>query len=192
MWPQFEALASSQLLLIWTAFEIMAGDLWEQAVNERPKQLASLTSGKPPAKSGSDQSKMLPIRILYDNKYDIKNSMGTIHRTNGTVSFQTLEKIKESYILAFPDKFFPGRQQTWEDSSLRALSALRNIIAHRAGRIDQHFIDTCGTHPSVVVWEKGDHFTVDRINPQKLFGEFCEFGLLLLKSVDNWIESTPE
>ncbi len=190
-----ESIMMSQILLFWLAFETLAANLWERAANLRPVKLAKYTNNINNREGAeSDQKKdgkMMPMFILQKYKFDISGKMGTILRECGKVGFQTLDDIKISYIGSFPDSCDAGKRDFWGDKSLQAMCALRNVIVHRAGKIDKEFINNRGTHPSVSSLQIGDAYNPKGKDIQTIFKEFTRFCTSLIRSVDEWLEANP-
>jgi hypothetical protein len=153
-----EALLEGYLLQAWTAFETMAGDLWEAALNEHPnvlsdlsgkldKTLKGLTSRKlasvftpkqqAHAKEGQDEEgKWIQLEKLKIYNYDVSRRMGTVLRDRFPMS--VLPGIRQAYYRAFSqdnDEILAALN----DPALDALSAMRNVVAHQNGRIDEDF-----------------------------------------------------
>jgi hypothetical protein len=73
-----EAWMASQIIATWTAFESMAQDLWEAALNTKPKILARLGGrNQSKAKSGDDP-KRIRLDWLYQHDFNLADHMGKI------------------------------------------------------------------------------------------------------------------
>jgi hypothetical protein len=178
-----DTLMTSQVLLIWAAFETMAGDLWEAAVNAHPQTLARL-GGK--LGRDKDKGKTLPMHYLEQHGYNLEHVMGTVLRDH-RFSFAKLDNIEKAYRSAFPDGSKPGSEEFWQDASLKAICALRNLIVHKAGVVDEDFLKTRGPHPQVAHLSLNERFTPDGLILQRVFREFVAFSEDLMQSVDNWV-----
>jgi hypothetical protein len=189
----YDRLMGSQLILCWTAFETLAGDLWEAAVNAHPQILASLYS-KSDAKG---PGKSLPMSYLERHKYDIKGRMGTIlreHRCN----FQKLDGIIEAYRLAFPDTSDLASDTFWNNQDIKSLCAIRNVIVHQAGTIDEDFLKQRGDDPRLAHYkapdqanEKPDKLALDGELVMNLVVAFRNFAEKMITLVDEWIIANP-
>lgn len=69
----------------WTAIETMLGDLWEAALNEHPKGLATLngkpkrlapSGSEPPIKGGTDQDKKFDLNLVAKHNFDLRTCWG--------------------------------------------------------------------------------------------------------------------
>ncbi len=80
---------------MWTALEVLAGDLWETALNSRPAGLAELKGGVPKSMRASKKpfvalaspdgemtlpSKSVKLNYLQAHGYDLSRRMGTVLR----------------------------------------------------------------------------------------------------------------
>jgi hypothetical protein len=123
-----EALLISLILGMWTSFETMAGDLWEAALNAHPDNLSELKGhwkrlrkrGSPSAPSGEvEQTKQVPLHLIQMNKFDLRNSMGTILRER--FSFDRLAGVREAYGSAFVSTPRLDAALTWISQTRSAL-----------------------------------------------------------------------
>lgn len=140
---------------MWTAFEVLASDLWETALNVHPAGLVELKGKRPdsmptPKKSVSalgpdgdskDSSKQVKLSYLQANGYDLSHLMGTVLREK--FKFQMLDGIRNAYIQAFDESHTSVREAILHPS-LTVLAAVRNLLVHRAGIVDQDFMNDYG------------------------------------------------
>ena len=104
-----QAILSSMILGTWTAFETLAGDLWETAINVHPADLAALRnnegriSQKAAAETSQDDAakgkesksvRLSSIDEITKGKFDLENRWGTIHRKSRRFNLQTLGGIR--------------------------------------------------------------------------------------------------
>ena len=90
-----EGLLQSVVLTTWTAFEVLAGDLWEAALNIHPAELAELkgttrgwgrvsnqTEGSDGQAANKEKAGEIRIKTAYTQQYgyDLSNRMGTVLR----------------------------------------------------------------------------------------------------------------
>ena len=118
----------------WTAFEVLAGDAWTAAVDEKP-----LTYLKSTAKEGKIQLN-LTVAQFQDNGYDMRGKIGTLAKDHEGVSFLKLRRIKDAYSSALDIKI--SAFDTHKDRSLFDLSQIRNTIVHGASQVNTSFLDT--------------------------------------------------
>jgi hypothetical protein len=99
---------------MWTAFEVLASDLWETALNIYPAELAQLKGSVPASMRKSRKSfsalatddvekplssKMIKLNYLQSHGYDLSHRMGTVLREK--FNFQILESIRDAYLQGF-------------------------------------------------------------------------------------------
>jgi hypothetical protein len=157
-----EGLLSAMLTGTWTAFETLAGDLWETALNLHPKGLANLDgsasriTGKAKDRrrrsrhiietgGGGDDSKIkkqIELRKFSeatDGTFNLGTQMGSYHRTHSNVAFDSLWAIRAAYSCAF-NKRRTAVDDALSDPSLDVLSLVRNVLVHRSGVVDDKYL----------------------------------------------------
>jgi hypothetical protein len=146
-----KAYYASLVTTTWTTFEILAGDLWEATLNGHPKILAELRgSRKRLFRSGSDEEpawedqddplskdiRTVPLQEILRHEFRIEDKMGSVLRTRRR--FDHLAGIKEAYALAFSRKS-ENIDAILRQNAFEALNAVRNLIVHRAGIVDDTY-----------------------------------------------------
>jgi hypothetical protein len=146
-----EAMLSSVVTGMWTAFETMAGDLWEASLNVHPEGLAELKGKRKRLSKGADAEssfseardetepanlKSVPLNEILRHRFKIEDKMGTVLRTQRR--FDHLVGIKEAYAIAFHKKA-ERIDEPLQHEGIEALNALRNLIVHRSGIVDQTY-----------------------------------------------------
>lgn len=179
----------------WTAIETMLGDLWEAALNTHPETLSSLKGNaariKPsPSKGAPDQNsakveKSIPLNLVEKHKFDLRSSMGSIFREQRRFEFTRLSTIREAYASAFCEK--SGRiDKALGNKALDELSAVRNVMVHRAGLADPEYM---GRSRSLDIpkSELGKPILFDGENVSKLIGNAIGASKNLMIAVEDWI-----
>lgn len=134
-----EAWMASQIIACWTAFEAMAEDLWEAALNAKPVILARLAGRKTSAPKQSDDPKRIRLDWLYKYKFNLSELMGTIFLEEKRYTFDGLDGIREAYLDAF--SIDQGEiEKIVTDKALDAISLIRNNLVHNAGIIDSKYL----------------------------------------------------
>jgi len=186
----YRTLMYSQLILSWTAFETLAGDLWEAALNVHPNTLASLFSKRPEQKDKDGNSrKSLPMSELERHRFDISRKMGTILRER--VKFTTLDNITESYRSAFPPPARANSEAFWDNTDLKSVSVIRNLLVHKGGIVDEDFLDKRGADVRLATYKNGDMLRMTGGDVQEMTLGLLEFSRSLIEDVDSWIASNP-
>jgi len=147
------SLYSSLIIGAYTAFEVLATDLWLVAVNERPKSLAKYAlefargDTSEPKAARQEPSVLLSTLAAYD--FNVSGAVGDFLRESNRVKFDSLNGIQTAYKAAFripEDKKKRVSNQLSElfkgaYNDLYAIEAVRNLMAHRGGKVDQKFLD---------------------------------------------------
>ena len=134
------AILGAMITGAWTAFEVLAGVLWEASVNEYPESILD-SLAKPEMENGQQVQRLrLPLSIdeFKNSGYNLQGQLGTLIRRDpkSGIGFDRFERIADSYRKAFSQTFFP--LDSHEDRSLLSLAQVRNAIVHRAGRAISH------------------------------------------------------
>ena len=175
-----EAMLASYITGMWTAFETLAGDLWERALNVSPENLATL-QGVP----RGQQRKSIDLDIIKLHGFDLQQKMGTILR--GKYEMSGLSEIRRAYAHAFvvdADAIIAAIN----DPVLEKLSAVRNLIVHKAGIVDQEYLERTkhfGDLPPAMLLI---HLPIDGQFVSGLLRSSTAVSFTLLKSVDEWID----
>ena len=192
--PVFETLMSLQVVAGWTAFETLAGDLWEAAVNAHPRTLSDLGGGKEsPKGKGEDEGGQIPIKRLQEYNYNVRDAMGTLLRGANKVQFVRLEDIRDAYARAF-SKHFNRIGGAIEDASLDALAVARNLIVHKAGVCDGDYERRTrgGSLPPLPQLAIGQRLVLDGTLVKALVAPVLTCGVRLIQAVDGWLVGHPE
>jgi len=137
---------SAMLSGSWTAFESLVGDLWVVALNKGSRKFArniyTKTAGNmtPDNDGKKSDHKMVHITAIEDFDFDLREKMGSLLRDNGKVDFQSLKNTATAYEEAFGQSagaLFDKKNK--DQANILVLSAIRNSIEHRAGRVDLNF-----------------------------------------------------
>lgn len=148
---------SSMLAGAWTAFEALATDVWERAVNCRPRSLVTKFLGA----QGKQQEKSVRISAVLDLLHDLPGKMGSLLRTQEKVDFTCLDTIQKEYGKLFGD----AGEKLFDDPRLRLLELERNLFAHQGGVVDQKFVwnvrDYLASHAEYTAAEIGKPLNVD-------------------------------
>jgi len=145
-----EAWLASQITTSWTAFEAMAGDLWEAAVNCKPRELSKLSGRKQSA-----ESKMIAIDYIHKYDFDLSKHMGTI--LSNKYQFDRLQGIREAY----KDAFGADIEAVINDRALDAISIIRNNLVHNGGVIDEKYRRRGADLPAEALGDVGSMINLD-------------------------------
>lgn len=201
----------SGLLNAWTSFESSAVDLWLKAVDLRPKTLAYhvvmlQSTGRKRGEHGDSELKMKEPRIgfkeLADAGFNLAGKMGRLLKQEKRVSLESLTGIRTAYYDAFRQMenkskptnpkllaFFDGEIF----GKLKCLEAIRNLIAHRGGIVDQKFIDEVEPYsPSLYALPLEKALPVDGPLLSQSLSTVIEASVFLWEFVAEWLDKNPE
>lgn len=181
--PGLEAWMSAQIVGAWTAFETLAGDLWEAALNSHPAGLSEL---KGPRSDGAGDGKSVPLNILQQFKFDLSKSMGTVLKQK--YSFDRLENIRDHYFNAFyrdNDRI----EAILNNKAIDALSSTRHLIVHRSSIVDQRYLNRSKNLPAAPQALVGQPILLDGETIVCLVDPVLQLGRDLIMAVDDWLVS---
>ncbi len=126
----------------WATLESLSKDLWIAALNARPTELAQGTFRHLPESLGEGDltKKHVPVGLLARYGFDVRDKLGTI--LSARFDFTSYIGIRTAYTAVFGDK--PALRTIFEDPAPQALEAVRHLIVHRAGHVDDEYIRRTG------------------------------------------------
>lgn len=146
----FNSVMLNQVVAAWTAYEILATDLWVEAVNHRPKTLGkNAWIGTKRNGQEANAVKGFPIEILHRYDFDLSSNMGTMMKSERFYSFNKLDDISNAYRDAFRVVKNNGNSGTFQaisdlfasNDDLSVLESYRHVIVHRGARADAQFVE---------------------------------------------------
>jgi hypothetical protein len=161
-----ESLLSSLVIGLWTACEVCLSDLWVGALNEGPKRLVKNVIKeshlKPDSRAAASDEKQIAISALAEYGYDLTGKMGDLLKDTKKVDFQSLRNTQKAYLAAFRgniEQILSEKDQSY--ANITILSAIRNVLLHRGGKIDREFKSIVrkavgNSISSVKDWTEGD------------------------------------
>jgi hypothetical protein len=182
----------------WTAIETMLGDLWEAALNTHPKKLATLNgrprrdankpkqtnqTGGESDKKGED--KKFDLNLVEKHDFDLRSCMGTIFRFERRFEFTRLSSTREAYLRAFSEKS-SRVDSAIGHRSIDAISAVRNLLLHKAGVADDEYVKQQNIFP-IPRADKGQPIQLDGQNTSDLIRPAISSSKSLMIAVDDWI-----
>jgi hypothetical protein len=212
-----EAVFFSMIQGAWTTFEVMVGDLWEAAINVRPKRLAALDGDgrriedivhalrAADLKEGRRKSSIPPedgievkkidvsvaeIGNVSEHSFDLQGKMGTLLRTR--FDFRTLRKIRDLYGRAFDKPSDPKIDEILSNRSLDALAQVRHVIVHSAGIIDREYVERTRGIPNAPKLSEGQPLRLDGELTFNLIDLAVRQAVNLLKAVDSFVSKSRQ
>src|ERR1022692_3190126 len=97
-------------------------------------------SEDPLNKTTKEQEKNVPFSCLKEHDYNLTDRMGTLLASEKKVNFESFENTIAAYRVAFGDEIKIILDQKHNAcANVSVLEAIRNIFAHRGGKIDSRF-----------------------------------------------------
>jgi hypothetical protein len=200
----------SMILLAWTSFENLAVDLWVASVNLRPSPLARLTGSrrriakKSLLKENSivTQSEdietkfsLTQLDILTNGTFDASGRMGNLLVDN--FLFTKLTEIRTAYSSAFTEKERRARTDNLDsvlaNVSFDALSAMRNLFVHKAGKPDEEFEKLARKIQFLPTNKDPDgSIHLDGLVVSNLLVSVRTCCIGLIKAVDGWLDTVKK
>lgn len=189
-----DAMLASYVTGAWTAFEALAVDLWETALNEHPMGLANLdgklsrlTKTKQTIdKSIERDSKSVPLNFINRFEFDIRHHMGTLFLMQRRYEFTRLQGIRAAYVEAF-SKDYEQLDPIVTSDALDALSVVRNLLVHKAGIVDAEY-EKRAKNLRIPKLAVGQLLKLDGETVVGLIKPVFALGGHLIAAVDRWIE----
>jgi hypothetical protein len=133
------SLTFARIVFAWTAFECMAADMWEVAVNDKAVEL-----GHPAFQHLSQDfignegitTKNVAVGILARYGFDLRNALGTVLRSK--FDFTSVAGIQGGYEAAFGKA--ARLVEILGDKELIRLEVTRHVVVHRAGIVDGEYV----------------------------------------------------
>jgi hypothetical protein len=186
MHRSIDALFASVILESWTAFETLSSEVWVQLVNNGPSELRTKVNDSRHVKKGErEEDEKIPLKI--DPAMDYAGSLREARR----VSFQTLSNIKKYYSVIFEK---PVMKRIFEETSggyIAALSAVRNILTHKAGIVDSSFVVQVKNFPELSTFKDKDPLLLDGGIVKRLRQAALDHAQAIITAADDILSPLP-
>lgn len=131
-----ETLSVSLTVLLWTTYECFTKDVWICAVNTFPRELGlEAFKNTQKQRNGDISPKLIPVRLLADYDFDLKNVLGNVLSTR--YEFTRIQGIQRAFKSAFGSKINFGKIISKKE--IKQLEMVRHLLVHRAGIVDEKF-----------------------------------------------------
>jgi len=128
------------VVLMWSAFEVLSRDLFIILLNGNPGWTSRLL--EQPATRKRFAVEKLDWQTLVAYSFDLSACMGLL--LSQKADLDDIQTIRETYAALFPDAADMNR--VLAEERLWFLFQKRNLIVHRRGLVDQHYLDRTGDH----------------------------------------------
>jgi len=189
-----EAIMASVIVSSWTAFEVLAEDLWVSAVNARPKLgLVLLDAEVKDSDSPKDIERKhgvmleLPLWKVVDPKFRVHERMGDLlrnYRRNWAARGDPLKTYRRTFSASHSEveKIFGNQRLLWTE-------ATRNAIVHNAGHADAQFLNSVRDHPILKEIKENDAIPIDGEITHDLCMGAIAACVSLLDFVNGWLKN---
>lgn len=130
-------LLDQSLVLTWVAFEALSSALFVTMLNAAPHLTTSLLRNEKSKKRFQVRDL---LRVIEGHGFDLSNKMGDVLTTLGHLD--DLETIKAVFEALMPEN--NGLRDALSRPELWVLYQRRNLIVHRGGIVDRHFLEKTG------------------------------------------------
>jgi len=175
------AILESMIMGGWAAFESMASDLWEVSLNHGPKTWVMKYTGATSAKASKNQEKSVVISQLNRYDFDVSKQMGTILKAKN--GFASWREISQAYSDAFGDEMVSILNDQ-AHNELRAMEAIRHVIAHRAGIVGPKFLEDVADFPEWNSCAKDQPLPLDGSKVSRLMDSVVSCAESMIKWID--------
>ncbi len=171
MGPAVAELMRQCPVLVWSAFEVLANDLFSIVINLHPEISVKLINDERTKKRF--QLKALSVDELAKYGFDLTNKMGDMLRSLHPLD--SIDIMRDAF-----DVIDPGNKELSKhlfSTDLWRLYQRRNLIVHRRGIVDQSYIDRTGDGVG-----KGSLLNISRTDLSTYLVLTRDTGLEILKS----------
>jgi hypothetical protein len=195
--PAYETLMHTMIVMAWTAFEVLAEDLWVTCLNARPRLGFIALDAEPDpgdteaeAERKKNRKVAFPAWMLRVPEFDSQKCMGTALREMGKWDFANRMKAGEAYSKVFRDSA-TDLDAFFGSDDLRWVAAIRNTLVHNAGIADAEFVKLAKRHPTLGAVKENQAIPIDGMLMLETLRAACIHGVGLIRWVDEWMKRNP-
>jgi hypothetical protein len=190
-----DSICSSMVINAWTAFEVLAEDLWVQCLNARPRLGFIAMDAEP--ETNDDPATLekkrrvefkYPADLLRIPGFDPMKQMGTV--LSNKWGFDRTDGAKEAYLKAFKN-CASEIKSIFEHPELRYLAKVRNVYVHNGGKADKEFVQSVREHPRLSAFQENQIIELDGTLVVELVSASIRRSKALIAFVDKWIKNNP-
>jgi hypothetical protein len=166
----------------WTAFEVLSGDLWRNALNSEPQLIttkrmqAALTRRDNQKNSSHDLTgRSVNLGLVAKHGFDLRNCLGSLLIER--FSLNSMEKIEQAYYDIFGE--VPELKQIFKDKHLLMLEETRHLIVHRGGIVDRKYNDRFQKQ-----FELHEYLPLEKMPLVEMINSSVNCGAALVKFMD--------
>lgn len=201
-WGDLSAASGTQQIMgativsAWTAFEVLAEDLWKAAVNSRlvlaflAVDAEPLADDDPATQERKSKVKFqFPAWKFQDADFDPRTQMGEVLKDKW--DFARKDRAKDAYTKIFPE-LTEQITSIFQSDSLRWITACRNAIVHNCGRADREFVKLVHDHPEFGKLSVKSEIPLSATTVRSMISAVVDQGKALIDLVDNWLKNHPK
>lgn len=162
----------------WTAFECLSKDIWIGLLNDEPTRFGHPSFRVLPEFGNENDGlsrKAIEIGLLARYGFDLRRSVGTI--LSARFDFTSAKGISRAYEAAFGKLEVIDRLRS--DNRMKLLEATRNLIAHRAGIVDQEFTRVTGSPAKI-----GTYLEISATDLSHMANQTIEHAINIVSALD--------
>jgi len=161
-------------VLIWSAFEVLARDIFIDLLNQYPSLADRLLANAAGRKRFTVEK--IDWQTLSSFGFNLSSNLGTLLAQRADLD--DIQTIRDAFGALFPNAV--KCNQSLADSRLWHLYQTRNLIVHRRGVVDQRYIENTGTTLPI-----GSHKWVTPAKIEDFFGAVAAAGVEIVGEVIN-------
>lgn len=177
-----DAIFSSIVMDSWTAFECLCADVWIEIVNRGPVEIRQKLV-KPGVLKTKENTALPEVVQTIDPSKDFAGSLVE----SRAVSFQILGNIEKFYGLVIGKDAMKRVFKDPDSGFIKALSAVRNILAHKAGKVDPTFESQVEGFTELEAFKNKEQLLLDGAMVRRLRAVSALCGAELLAVADDII-----
>jgi hypothetical protein len=173
-------LVEQGVVLLWSALEVMARDVFRAVVDESPTLALALASE--PTTRRRFQVDKIPLEILAENSFNVSQTMGTILAAQQ--DFSDLTTIKAVFSVLSPND--AALRDALAAPDLWQLCQRRHLLVHRRGIVDAAYLRNTGEPLDL-----GSRIRVSPDDFERYFHVVMRAGVSMELTADSWGAESP-
>jgi hypothetical protein len=179
-----DAVMRAMVVFAWTTFESLCEDLLERAIDMRPNTFA-VFRGRPgrramPIWEGTN------LKGKTNAFSDVKGP-----KTRNQLTYRSVKAIRDSYWLAF-HTHYQQINKIIIHRSIDTLFAVRNVLVHRGGKVDRHFLSRVSGLPLFASAREGTPLCIDFAMVKSIIKPVFGRAIGLIVAVNRWVMQHPD
>ncbi len=178
----YASIMKSQIVLAWSAFETLAGDLFKAVAVARP-DIAEFRSDSLRIQRLAAASHSI---LETESRVKAEAEYAKYRHFGGKASFSSLGLIRASYSRGFWNA--SDIDAALGDLALDRLAEVRHALVHSGGKADQKYLDKASFITGLPKPRIGEAITIDGYSCCALYNPVLICGKVLIQAVDDWLK----